>query len=154
MIADIPLWKKKSWKGLRDSRDSIVKEKIVKRASWQPRFHYERKNREKGFLIARIPSWKKKKFRMKGFLIARILSWKQEQFVKRLCDSQRHRESLNPTIKGIPTEKAWDNNKLWHKSHRQRNSHRKAWDNNKLCPKSHRQRDSHRKGLRQQQVVA
>jgi hypothetical protein len=25
--------------------------------------------------------------------------------MKRLCDSQRHRESLNPTIKGIPTER-------------------------------------------------
>jgi hypothetical protein len=52
--------------------------------------------------------------------------------VKGLCDSQRLRESLNPTVKGIPTEKAWDN-KLW--------------------PKSHHQRDSHWKGLIQQQVV-
>jgi hypothetical protein len=31
---------------------------------------------------------------------------KEEEFVKGLCDSQRLRESLNPTVKGIPTEKA------------------------------------------------
>jgi hypothetical protein len=30
---------------------------------------------------------------------------KEEEFVKGLCDSQRLRESLNPTIKGIPTER-------------------------------------------------
>jgi hypothetical protein len=30
---------------------------------------------------------------------------KEEEFVKWLYDSQRHRESLNPTVKGIPTEK-------------------------------------------------
>jgi hypothetical protein len=31
---------------------------------------------------------------------------KEEEFVKGLCDSQRLLESLNPTVKGIPTEKA------------------------------------------------
>jgi hypothetical protein len=30
---------------------------------------------------------------------------KEEEFVKGLCDSQRLRESLNPTVKGIPTER-------------------------------------------------
>jgi hypothetical protein len=30
---------------------------------------------------------------------------KDEEFVKGLCDSQRLRERLNPTIKGIPTER-------------------------------------------------
>jgi hypothetical protein len=30
---------------------------------------------------------------------------KEEGFVKGLCDSQRLRESLNPTVKGIPTER-------------------------------------------------
>jgi hypothetical protein len=30
---------------------------------------------------------------------------KEEEFVKGLCDSQSFRESLNPTIKGIPTER-------------------------------------------------
>jgi hypothetical protein len=59
---------------------------------------------------------------------------KEEEYVKGLCDSRRLHESLNPTVKGIPTEKALDNDKFW--------------------PKSHRQRDSHRRGLRQQQVVA
>jgi hypothetical protein len=44
---------------------------------------------------------------------------------------------LNPTVKGIPTQKAWENNKLWPKSHRQRDSHRKARDNNKSWPSSH-----------------
>jgi hypothetical protein len=32
------------------------------------------KFREKGFVIARIPSWKKKKVREKGFVIAKIPS--------------------------------------------------------------------------------
>jgi hypothetical protein len=31
---------------------------------------------------------------------------KEEEFVKGLHDSQRLRESLNPTVKGIPTKKA------------------------------------------------
>jgi hypothetical protein len=52
-------------------------------------------------VIAEIPSCKK--VRVKGFVIARIP--KEEEFVKGLCDSQRLRESLNPTIKGIPTER-------------------------------------------------
>jgi hypothetical protein len=30
---------------------------------------------------------------------------KEEEFVKGLCDSQRLRETLNPTVKGIPTER-------------------------------------------------
>jgi hypothetical protein len=30
---------------------------------------------------------------------------KDEEFVKGLCDSQRLRESLNPTVKRIPTER-------------------------------------------------
>jgi hypothetical protein len=54
----------------------------------------------------RVHCEKKEKFRVEGFVIARILSWKEEEFVKRLRDSQRLRESL--------------------KSHRQRDSHRKA----------------------------
>jgi hypothetical protein len=29
---------------------------------------------------------------------------KEEEFVKGLCNRQRLRESLNPTVKGIPTE--------------------------------------------------
>jgi hypothetical protein len=62
---------------------------------------------------------------------------KEEEFMKRLRDSLRLRESLNPTVKGIPTERPEttscglnptvkgiptqrpeDNNKLWPKSHR------------------------------------
>jgi hypothetical protein len=62
---------------------------------------------------------------------------KEEEFVKGLYDSQNLRESLNPTVKGIPTkrpktttscglnptvngistEKAQDNNELWPSFH-------------------------------------
>jgi hypothetical protein len=48
---------------------------------------------------------KKEKFRVKGFVIATILSRKEKEFVKRLRDSLRLRETLNPTVKGIPTER-------------------------------------------------
>jgi hypothetical protein len=30
---------------------------------------------------------------------------KEEEFVKGLCDSQRLRKGLNPTVEGIPTER-------------------------------------------------
>jgi hypothetical protein len=46
----------------------------------------EEKIREKGFVIARIPSRKKKEVREKGFVIARIPS-RKKKFVKRLRDS-------------------------------------------------------------------
>jgi hypothetical protein len=62
---------KNSWERLRDSRNSIVKK--------------EKKNREKGFVIARIPLWKRKSSR------------------------KRPRDSLSSTVK----KEAWDNNKLW-----------------------------------------
>jgi hypothetical protein len=48
---------------------------------------------------------KKEKSRVKGFVIAIILSRKEKEFMKRLSDSLRLRESLNPTVKGIPTER-------------------------------------------------
>jgi hypothetical protein len=48
---------------------------------------------------------KKEKFCVKGIVIATILSRKEKEFVKRLRDSLRLRESLNPTVKGIPTER-------------------------------------------------
>jgi hypothetical protein len=48
---------------------------------------------------------KKEKNCVEGFVIARILSWKAEEFVKRLHDSLRLRESLNPKVKGITPER-------------------------------------------------
>jgi hypothetical protein len=67
-------------------------------------------------VIAEIPSCKK--VCVKGFVIAvkkesscerlhdsQNSIMKEEEFVKGLCDSQRLRESLNPTIKGIPIER-------------------------------------------------
>jgi hypothetical protein len=42
---------------------------------------------------------------VKGFVIATILSRKEKEFVKRLRDSLRLRESLHPIVKGIPTER-------------------------------------------------
>jgi hypothetical protein len=48
---------------------------------------------------------KKEKFHVKGFVIATILSRKEKEFVKRLRDSLRLRESLNPTVEGILTER-------------------------------------------------
>jgi hypothetical protein len=93
------------WKRLRDSQNPIVKKEKV---------------REKGFVIARIPSWKKKKAR--------------ENIVKKEKSSwERLRDSPNSIVK----KEAWDNKKLWpKKSHPRRDSHRKkARDNNKLWPK-------------------
>jgi hypothetical protein len=85
-------------------------------------------------VIAKIPPWKKKSSYERLHDIQNPIV-KEEKFVKGLCDSQRLRESLNPTVKwipterpetttscglnptvkGIPTEKAQDNNKLWPK---------------------------------------
>jgi hypothetical protein len=42
---------------------------------------------------------------VKGFVIATILSRKEKEFVKRLRDSLRLRESLNPTVEGIPIKR-------------------------------------------------
>jgi hypothetical protein len=68
---------------------------------------------------------------------------------KRLC------ESLNPIVKGIPTGKAWDNNKLWSKIPSTKGFPPKRHETTTSCGlKSHPQRDSHRKGSRQHWVVA
>jgi hypothetical protein len=48
---------------------------------------------------------KKEKFRVKGFVIATILSREEKEFMKRLRDSLRLCESLNPTVEGILTER-------------------------------------------------
>jgi hypothetical protein len=82
VIAEIPLWKKNSWKGLHDSQSSIMK----------------RKNLWKG-LRDSWDSIEKEKNRVRGFLIARILLWKRKSLWKRLP------ESLNPIVKGIPNDR-------------------------------------------------
>jgi hypothetical protein len=41
----------------------------------------------------------------------------QNSIVKRIARCEKRlRENLNPIHEGIPTEKAWDNNKLWPKN--------------------------------------
>jgi hypothetical protein len=59
----------------------------------------------KGFVIARIPPWKKEKSSYERLRDSQNSIVKDEEFVKGLCDSQRLRESLNLTVKGIPTER-------------------------------------------------
>jgi hypothetical protein len=56
-------------------------------------------------VIARIPPWKKKSS-CERLHDSQNSTVKEEEFVKGLRNSQRLRESLNPTVKGIPTEKA------------------------------------------------
>jgi hypothetical protein len=96
-------------------------------------------------VIAKIPL-KKKKSSCEG------LPDNQNSTVKRgrVCE-KRLCESLNPIVKGIPTEKAWDNNKLWPKIPSTKGFPPKRPETTKSCGlKSHPQRDSHRKGSRQQ----
>jgi hypothetical protein len=87
---------------------------------------------------------------VKGFLIARIPLW------KRLTGCEKRLlESLNPIHEGIPTEKAWDNNKLWPKIPSTKGFPPKRPETTTSCGlKSHPRRDSHWNDLRQQQVVA
>jgi hypothetical protein len=59
----------------------------------------KKKVREKGFVTARIPSWKKKKVYEKGFVIAWIPSWRKRPETTTSCDLK------NPIHEGIPTEK-------------------------------------------------
>jgi hypothetical protein len=58
----------------------------------------------KGFVIAEIPP-RKNKSSCERLRDSQNSIVKEEEFVKVLCDSQRLRESLNPTVKGIPTER-------------------------------------------------
>jgi hypothetical protein len=105
----------------------------------------------KGFVIARVPSCERKNrerlcdsqnsiMRKKKFVNGSVIPEfhrVKEKVREKLCDIRRLRESLNPTVEGIPTErpettiscginptvegiptKAGDNNQLWPKSHR------------------------------------
>jgi hypothetical protein len=130
-------------------------------------------------VIDEIPSWEKVRERLRGSLSAmkrenkftkgprdsRDLRRVRNVLRKRLLDSQRLCESLNPTVKGFSQWKARDNNKLWPKSHRKRIPTErletttscslnptikgipaeKASDNNKLWPRSHREGTSYQK---------
>jgi hypothetical protein len=59
----------------------------------------------KGFVIARMPPYKKKKSSYERLRDSQNSIVKDEELVKGLCDIQRLCESLNPTVKGIPTER-------------------------------------------------
>jgi hypothetical protein len=57
---------------------------------------------------------------VRGFLDSQNSIEKKEELVKRLS------ESLNPIVKGIPTERPETTTSCGLKSHRQRDSHQKA----------------------------
>jgi hypothetical protein len=77
------------WERLRDSLNSIMR-----KSPWKC---------EKGSVIAEIPSCERKvRERLRDN--KNSIVWKKNSW-KGLLDSRRLRESLNPTVKGIPTER-------------------------------------------------
>jgi hypothetical protein len=86
----------------------------------------EKKVREKGFVIARIPSRKKRKVREKAFLIASIPPGKEDEVVKKKARNNNNLWPKIPSTKGFPPKRPETTMSCGLKSHPQRDSHQKG----------------------------